>query len=270
MYQTIENSIRANISNQSLITCARIAELVKEPPCIPYYEAYTYSLIARYFELTEKRIHNAYVSHRYIFENDCAMVTGKQMRNHVRDVKSLGVSYGYLCEFDNGVVVQISYTSNMIFNHRALLNFAVILKDESEVAKQIYNILAKNEFNNKGYLKRKKPWFSEIKEEPLHATAKAGEVSSMVCPYFASMTFEDKPRDTKPMKMQSKKHCKTRMVNQLDKNGNTVHVWNSLTEAANTLGVDIASIYRCCTGRQKTSGAMQKGAEGKYRFAYAD
>ncbi len=263
MYQTIENSIRENISNQSLITCARIAELVKEPPCIPYYEAYTYSLIARYFGLTEKRIHNAYVSHRYIFEDDCAMVSGKQMRNHVRDIKSLGVSYGYLCEFDNGVVVQISYTSNMIFNHRALLNFAIILKDESEVARQIYDILVKNEFNKMGYLKRKTPWFSEIKEEPLHATAKANETSSVVCPYFASMTSEDKPHDTKPVKMQSEKNYKTRTINQLDKNGNTIHVWNSLTEAAKTLGVDVTSIYRCCSGKQKTSG-------GRYRFAYAD
>lgn len=275
MYQTREDIIRENISNKSLITCARIAELIKEPPYIPYYEAYTYELVARYFGLTEKRVHNAYVSHRYIFENDCTMVTGKQMLNHVRDVKSLGKSYGYLCEYDNGVVAQISYTYNMIFDHRALLNFAVIFKDESEVAKKIFDVLDKNEFNKYGYLKRKKPWFYEIKDEPLHATAKIDDSSPVVCPYLTMVTEDNKQNATPSTssassKAQSKKYFKTRKVNQLDSNGNTVYVWDSLTEAANILGIDISSIYNCCAGKQKTAGATHRGVEGKYRFAYAN
>lgn len=275
MYQR-ENYIHEAISNQPLISCAKIAESVKTPPCIPYYEAYTYALVARYFDLTEKRVYNAYVSHRNWFHDDCVSVQGNQMLHYVRDVKSLGQSYGHLCEFTNGVVVQISYGANMLFSSRALLHFAIIFKDESDVAKQIYDIFDKNlPFGYElGYgldKRRKIPWFAEFKTEPLHAVDKADVSTSVVCPYLATMSEENKLRDEKPMKIQTKDNRSgMRRVNQLDKDGNIIYEWNSLTEAANTLGIDTSSIYRCCTGKQKTAGATQKGAEGKYRFCYVE
>lgn len=239
----IEHKIHENISNESLMSCARIAELVKEPPVIPYYEAFTFSLLARYFGLTEKRLRNAYKSNRQFFWNDCTQVTGAKMLHYVKDVKNLGMNYGYLCEFVNGVVVQVSYTTNMLFNYRALLNFAIILKTESDVAKQIYEILHKNEYHYKGYLNQKNPWFAEIKEEP-----------PMVCPY-AAMTGNHKPHGDRR---------NTVRVNQLDEHGNTVYVWDSASEAANVLGINKSSVYNCLQGKCKTASG------GKYRFAYAE
>lgn len=249
-----ENKIHANVNNQSLVTCARIAELVKEPPVIPYYEGFTFPLLARYYELTEKRLRNAYNSNRQFFTNDCTQVSGSQMLHYVNDVKNLGVHNGYLCEFANGVVVQIAYSANMIFNYRALLNFAVVLKSESETAKRIYDILHKNEYRNWGYLNRKKPWFAAFKEEQ--------EEQPAACPYAAAMKADDKPHDDKPPKMQNR-HNVVR-VGQLDADGKTVHVWTNATQAAKVLGISKGSVYNCLHGRCKTAGG------GKYRFVYTD
>lgn len=179
--------------------------LIKDPPVIPYNEGFTFPLLARYYGLTEKRLRNAYNSNRHIFTNDCTQVSGSQMLHYVNDVKNLGVHNGYLCEFTNGVVVQIAYSTNTIFNHRALLNFAVILRNESEIAKQIYDVLHKNEYRNKGYLNRKKPWFAEFKDEQL-----------AVCPYVETMKDDDKPHDDKPLKTQSK-HPNAVRISQLDR-----------------------------------------------------
>lgn len=251
----IERTIHTNVNNQSLVSCARIAELIKDPPVIPYYEGFTFPLLARYYGLTEKRLRNAYNSNRHIFTNDCTQVSGCQMLHYVNDVKNLGVHNGYLCEFANGVVVQIAYSANMIFNYRALLNFAVILRNESEIAKQIYDVLHKNEYHNWGYLNRKKPWFAEFKE--------GQEEQPAACPYVATIKDDDKPHDDKPLKTQSKRPNAVR-ISQLDTNGNAVHVWNSATEAANVLGISKNSVYNCLHGRCKTAGG------GKYRFAYTN
>ncbi len=240
----IEDTIHTNISNQSLVSCARIAELIKTPPVIPHYEAFTFSLLARYFGLTEKRLRNAYNTNRHIFANDSTQVTGSQMLHYVNDVKSLGVHYGYLCEFDNGVVVQVSYTTNMIFNYRALLHFAVILKDDSEVAKKIYDVLHSNEYRNKGYLNKKIPWFSEIEAEP---------VTTVVCPYAEASNSK-----------QTRGNNRRRKVNQLNENGKVIYTWASMYEAANVLGINYSSVNACCNGKAQTAGS------GKYRFVYAD
>lgn len=264
----IHNSI---IDNQPLISCTLIAESVKAPPRIPYYEAYTYALIARYFDLTEKRVRNAYVSNRERFLEDSVIVSGKEILHHVRDYKSLGRSYGHLCEFTNGVVAQISYGTNMLFNDRALIRFAVIFKNESDVAKQIYDILDRNSlFGGYGQSDRRRiPWFYDF--SPLHTVDKAKSSPSVVCPYLATMSETEKARDAKPVKMQAKvERGGIKKINQLDKNDNVVCVWNSATEAAHILGINVNNIYHCLAGLNKTTGSSKKGAEGKYRFAYAD
>lgn len=241
----IDNTIHANINNQSLVSCARIAELIKTPPVIPHYEAFTFSLLARYFGLTEKRLRNAYNTNRHIFASDCTQVTGNQMLHYVTDVKSLGVHYGYLCEFDNGVVVQVSYTANMIFNYRALLNFAVVLKNDSDIAKKIYDVLRKNDYHSKGYLNKKIPWFAEIESE---------SASGVVCPYAKASNI----------KQVGKINNRCRKVNQINENGKVIYTWASMYEAANVLGINYSSVNACCNGKAQTAGA------GKYRFVYAD
>ncbi len=245
-FKEIEHKIHTNVNNQSLVSCARIAELVKDPPVIPYYEGFTFSLLARYYRLTEKRLRNAYGTNRHIFANDCTQISGCQMLHYVNDVKNLGVHNGYLCEFANGVVVQIAYSANMIFNYRALLNFAVILRNESETAKQIYDVLHKNEYRNCGYLDRKKPWFAEFKEEQ--------EEQPAACPYVAMMKDDNKSHDDKPLKPQSKRSNAVK-ISQLDTNGNTVHIWNSVTEASDVLGIRKSSIYNCLYGKVRLQAA---------------
>lgn len=276
MYQTNDSAIKREICNSSLIFCTEIAEKVKETPYIPFFEVYTYGLIARYFGLTEKRINNAYKSNKGAFNANCAILTGKEILPYARDSKSLGKSYGHLCEFDNGVVAQIAYSHNMVFNSRALLTFAVILKNESEVAKRIYDILDTYAYKSCGYLNKPMPWFltnrHQYDAEPAKATAKVDNHPSLVCPYLATMALDDKQRDEKPVKMQRRagNTGKSKQINQLDENGIVIHKWSSASEASACLGVSTQSIYKCCQGIHKTVGGAAPGLRGKYRFAYAD
>ena len=256
-------TIKSNLDNSSLLFCTKVAEKVKQPPCIPFFEAYTYELIARYFGLTEKRIYNAYRSNRYMFIDDCAMLTGNKIIKVAKSVKSLGTSYGHLCEFPNGVIAQIAYTQNMIFNSRALLRFAIILKGESEVAAEIFKVLDSDKCGNHGYLPRKKPWFLQLDEATPMETHE-DKPAEPVCP-FLNMVMEktNKVKDAPPVKMQKRKDTpeRTRKCIQFDKNGKPIHVWDTAKQAADALGISVYGIYNCCEGRQKTTA-------GKYSFGF--
>lgn len=270
MYNRIESTIHEAISNQPLVSCARIAELVKEPPVIPHYEAFTFSLLARYFNLTEHRLRNAYNSNRWLFDTDCTLVSGAQMLHYVNDVKNLGVHQGYLCEFANGVVAQLAYSANTIFNYRALLNFATVLHGESETAQKIYDVIRDGSFRNKGYLSKKVPWFSELNyadDEPHN--------NPVVCPYLEAETHRKekkpeqkrqenkKPEPRKPNTIEKSIYANARVVNQLDEHGRVIHTWKSMYDAASVLDINYSSVWNCCNGRSKTAG------KGKYRFEYA-
>lgn len=248
----IEQTVYNNINNQPLISCARIAESVKRPPVIPYYEAFTFPLLSSYFGLTEQRLRNAYKAHRYLFEDDCAQVSGKEMRHYSENAKSLGKHYGYLCEFSNGVVAQITNSINLIFNYRALLRFAAYLCNESEVAEEIYKVLKGNERKTVGISNKRVPWFAKF-----DGVVEQKEIKlPMECPYVeAAEATKNKPHTTRNVALK---------VNQLDENGNTLYVWNSASEAATVLGINKGLIYKCLQGKHKTAG------NGKYRFAYAN
>lgn len=47
-----------------------------------------------------------------------------------------------------------------------------------------------------------------------------------------------------------------RAVRQLNKDGETINIYNSITEAAATTGLHMASIQRCCSGKNKTAGGF--------------
>lgn len=275
MYQTEEVRMHDKIRNSSLLFCEQVAEKVKQPEYIPFFEAFTPELIGRYFGLTEKRIVNAHKSNRGMFENDCHLLTGPNFLPRAKDVKSLGKSYGHLCTFSNGVVALIGYGYNRVFNSRALLHFAVYLRKESEVAEKIYNILKKDDSWRD--LPNMKPWFLIYPNEPAHAVAESDNHVEAICPYLAKLSSENAhPKDKPPVKAYDKAaKCKnpnpfqTRECLQLDEHGNIIHKWNSISEAANVLGIAPANIYQCCAGANKSTGGG-RGKPGKYRFSYVN
>ena len=50
------------------------------------------------------------------------------------------------------------------------------------------------------------------------------------------------------------KKYNTIAVEQYDVKGNFIRRWNSITEAAEALGIRVSGIVLCCQGRYKTSG----------------
>lgn len=275
LYRTEEFNIHDNIKNASLIFCTQIAEKVKQPEYIPFFEVYTFELIGRYFGLTEKRINNAYKSNRGMLTNDCTLLTGPQILPRARNVRSLGKSYGHFCEFPNGVVAQIAYGYNTVLNSRALMHFAVDLRKESTVAEEIYNLLKKDECECRRELRRMKPWFLTHPSEPEHAVAASDNHAQAICPYLENLSAEGTSlKDKPPVKaqyrtVQNPSYSQTRECLQLDEHGNIIHKWRSITEAANVLGISPTNVYRCCAGITKTTG-NGRGKPGKYRFTYAN
>lgn len=160
------------VADFSLMWCMQLAAHVKKPPYIPFFEVCTYDLVARYFGVTEKRVKNAYNNARHVFENDCAMLTGRDILPVAIESKNMGRSYGYSMTFPNGVIASVSFGANMVFNGRALLQFAVILQNESKVARTISKMLWEMIFGSPTYalygtkssfssstVKRVRPWF---------------------------------------------------------------------------------------------------------------
>jgi len=277
MYQTDEKQIHYEINDASLVFCTQIAENVKATPYIPFFEVYTYGLVARYFGLTEKRILNAYKTNRYRVENDYAILTGKEITPYAKDVKSLGASYGHLCEFPNGVMAEIAYSQNVVFNSRALLHFAVILRDESAVAKKIYDIFDAKRCKNHVYLERKNQWFLTNPNEPRYAPKAEEKPTEVVCPYMADMAArkeaatkkseEPQAKETdgaqKPRNTRNAKRCA-----QLDVHGNVLYTWESGAAAARALGLSAKDIYDVCGGYAKSVGGGTGNFGKGYRFAF--
>ncbi len=286
-------AITEAVNNTTLVCCTKIAAQVKQPQYIPFFEVYTYSLLARYFDLTERRIKNAYTPNRKLFEDNCVTMSGKEIAMVARDTKPLGISYGYLCEFPNGVVIQVACTRNMVFNSRALLIFAHLLRAESLTARKINDALNSEDFvkNNKS-LPRMKPWFLANHIEAEHDNVVINQ--SVLCPYASNhgvseeiaeveekagtevlegqMTvpgLEDiEPAEAvvpEPEKKPGTPYFVAKKCARVDRRGKDLEVYNSLSEAAKKFRVSVGGISRCCLGKQKTV----KGRNGKkYAFRF--
>lgn len=139
--------VQNKISEFSLMWCMQLASHIKEPPYIPFFEVCTYGLVARYFGVAEKRIKNAYTGNRHLFKNNTAMLSGRDIAPVAIEKKNLGKSHGYLMKFPNGITTEIVFSANMVFNGRALLYMALILQNESKVAKDIADMLWKITFD---------------------------------------------------------------------------------------------------------------------------
>lgn len=48
-----------------------------------------------------------------------------------------------------------------------------------------------------------------------------------------------------------------RPVRQMDKNGNIIKEFKSITDAANELGIHISLVYKCCIGERKSTGGYR-------------
>lgn len=257
-----ENTIYANISNASLVYCARIAEKVKMPKYIPFYEVCTYGLLADYFDVPEKRVMNAYKSYHYIIENDSTLLTGKEITQYAIDYRNLGKSYGYMCQFANGVTAQLSYSFNQVFNSRALLYFAVILHEECETAREIYNILYSEEYKRFKYLDKRKPWFltdgavykfKDIKNQP-----------SVICPYFNNTTSANLEYKVEHKVSETFSYSSKKRVAQFDSSGNYLREWECVSDISRALGISKESIYRNCQGKTNLI------CSGRFKFQYID
>lgn len=287
-------AITEAINNTTLVCCTKIAAQVKQPQYIPFFEVYTYSLLARYFDLTERRIRNAYTSNRKLFEDNCVTMSGKEIAMVARDTKPLGISYGYLCEFPNGVVIQVACTRNMVFNSRALLIFAHLLRAESLTAQKINDALNNEDFveNNKS-LARMKPWFLANHIEAEHDNVVMNQ--SVLCPYATNTVSQEEleeeevaekvlegqliiPEIEKTVldttsqiseerhdKKISNKYFVAKKCAVVSKKGKNLTIYNSLSEAAEKLKVSIDGISRCCSGKQKTVRS-RNGKKYMFRF----
>lgn len=139
MIKTQENIIRNEIADFSLIWCMQLAEFVKEPPYIPLFEVCTYDLVGKYFGVAGKRIQTIYKAYREVFENDCAIISGRDVMPI--SIKNVNTSKGYQMTFANGIETDILYSGNLVFNARAILQFALFLETESNVALRLATIL---------------------------------------------------------------------------------------------------------------------------------
>lgn len=258
MYYSRERSLHENINNASLVFCTRIAQKVKEPPYIPFLEVYTYGLISRFFELSESRIKNAYNSNRYLFEDDCTMISGRDIAMYATDQKNLGKHYGYLCGFPNGIMAEVSYTTNIVFNSRALLHFAVLLEKESDVASDIAKMIDTGDYQKHGYLRHNTPWFF-AEQERVHETS--------MCPFVsAQMKTDNHAVDAPPVKLESKANKNTKKCARVDSLGRVIKVFDSAADAARYYGIRGKNIYNVLNGRAQTVNSPS--GDATYRFRY--
>lgn len=256
MYMTRERTIHENINNASLVFCMRIEQKIKEPPYIPFLEVYTYGLVARFFELSENRVQNAYTSNRHIFTNDCTLISGKDLALYAINQKPLGKHYGYLCEFPNGVMANVAYSANMVFNSRALLHFAVLFEDESDVASRLTKMLDSGDYVKSGYLPTNKPWFLTV------GANQAANGDAVICPFVAQQKKERILSNPKPPeKTETKVGCAKKCA-RVSRSGKVLKVFDSAMDAARYYEIKPHCVYSVLNGQAKTTGA------DKYMFKY--
>lgn len=163
--------LHCKINDFTLIYAMRVLQRAKMPPFIPLYEVMTYRQISEYFNVSEKRLRNIVSCYRNRFNDDYTELSGREVGLIAIDKKDMGCHYGWSYTFSNGVKVHnIAYGTNIVFNARAILHFALYLYDESAIAKGIADLLHKAFYQDLGKVDapRLKQWF--FYEEPQNET----------------------------------------------------------------------------------------------------
>lgn len=164
MVRGYKDFLHKKICEMNLIKAAKIACKVKQLPFIPLYEVLCYEQIAKYFSVPEKRVRNIVSGNRKMFNDDMTTLNGNDIKLVSIEQKDLGCHYGVVFTFPNGIKVNASYNTNTVFNARSLLHFAIILYDESNVAKKITDMLYDGFYKDTSVianlnLPRMLPWF---------------------------------------------------------------------------------------------------------------
>ncbi len=192
------------IDNLTLMDCVYIIEGVSQPPVIPYYEGFTYSLIAQYYGVEEKKVQRFFRNNKDKFLGHYYEVSGGALKYYARKVyskktyKSIDLAMtgqdnvdgrsGYLCEYANGVTVELSCFCNKIFNYRGLIIYAEMLKDISKTAHAVVDKL--NKVLEHGTISIKnRPWFVE------NDRAARGEYEALKERYWGNTLHEIYPVD---------------------------------------------------------------------------
>lgn len=194
------------IDNLTLMDCVYIIEGVSQPPVIPYYEGFTYSLVAQFYGVEVKKVQKVFRNHKDKFLGNYCEVSGGALKYFARKVfskknyKSIDLAMtgqdkvdgrsGYICEYANGVTVELSCFCNKIFNYRGLIIYAEMLKDISKTAQAVVDKL--NEVLEHGTIsiKTNRPWF----EENIHAAR--GEYEALKERYWGNAQHPISPIST--------------------------------------------------------------------------
>lgn len=172
MFKSQKYTLHGKISNWNLMWAMRVIAYIKQPPYIPFYEQMTFQQISEYFKVPETRVRNAYKSNQGYFQDDMCVLSGKELAESAVKVQSLGRHYGNILTFANGVMIQAAHSANTLFNARALLHFAVLLCEESELAKEIADKLwaGCQDTSVLSYCRvpHLKPWFKITPEDETH------------------------------------------------------------------------------------------------------
>ncbi|MCD8376436.1 MAG: hypothetical protein LUD69_05785, partial [Oscillospiraceae bacterium] len=219
-----------------------ILQDAKPLPYIPVFDAYNYELLGRFFDIHEKRLLNAYRTNATRFKGYCLDVSSKQLLVAAKTAKSRGSHYGYLCEFLNGTVAEISVVHNMLFDDKAVMVFAALLARESDIAKTVYEA-----FKERSTLLMQVPWYERQKPQ----------VS--VPGYIEPQTLEQYSSPAQRAHQQAFGEHQSRRCAKLDEAGNIIEEYVSATEAARANGISLVYMYKLCNGVRRSN---------KYRFKY--
>ena len=165
------------------------------------------------------------------FKGYYIVVYGKQLLVAAKTAKSRGTHYGYLCEFLNGTVSEISVAKNMLFDDKAVVVFSALLAKESKVAKTVYEA-----FKERSTLLMQVPWYERQKPQ----------VS--VPGYIEPQTLEQYSTPAQRVAQQALGRARPRRCAKLDGAGNILKEYNSLAEAARENNISRPYVSQLCSG----------------------
>lgn len=254
--------LRESVDDTNLLDSMQICQSVKTVPYIPYFEVLTLHQIAEYFDVSEQRMRNVYISRKDLFACDKSNLKLTDITSKILcKTNDLGQHYGVILEFPNGVSTRIAHARNNVFNGRAILRFAVELANESKTA---YNICKTflDTLNGKSDLKPLFQWF-EVKAEVPEPKTKPEDSESKSVRVHSSITIKQTSiteRSVESVQPKALRGYPKKPVVQMMLNGKEVSKYDSATDAAKLLGIDNSGISACCRGKMKT----YKGFVWKY------
>lgn len=246
--------LRNSIDDFNLLDAMQICQSVKTLPYIPYFEVLTLNQIAEYLNVSEQRLKNVYIARKDFFAYDKSILKPSDIMSRVLcKVTELGMHYGVVLDFPNGVSATFAYARNTVFNGRGLLRFAIELANESETAYNIAKVFL-DTLNGTSNIKPFLQWFQtnaevpESKTKPKVSESKSVRVESQITIKQTSIT----ERSVENVQPKSHRDYLKKPVAQMMLNGKEVSKYDSATDAAKLLGIDNSGISACCRGKMKT------------------